>query len=167
MLLKACFSFFVCHWHQKGLVCRHNPANGNPRSRSDLPRRLPLRKKVQRWLHLYMLNPFRVPLLKPPASTDGLFRLLLFRTGQNPAWLFRELVMHYSKFMMKLYIWLSTTKWMGRQERRSCVAGSQVSQERALYCSSTNLMGEQNKEIGVIMKTNESWGNIHTCTEIQ
>ena len=64
--------------------------------------------------------------------------------------------MHYSKFMMKLYIWLSTTKWMGRQERRSCVAGSQVSQERALYCSSTNLMGEQNKEIGVIMKTNES-----------
>lgn len=47
-----------------------------------------------------------------------------------------------SIFLMKLYIWLSTTKWTGRQERRSWVAGSHVSQERALYCSRTNLWRE-------------------------
>lgn len=44
-----------------------------------------------------------------------------------------------SMFMIKLYIWVSTTKWTGRQERRSWVAGSHVSHERALYCSRTNL----------------------------
>lgn len=55
--------------------------------------------------------------------------------SQTPASLFRA----QSMFMMKLYIWVSTTKWTGRQERRSWVAGSHVSQERALYCSRTNL----------------------------
>lgn len=49
----------------------------------------------------------------------------------------------HSMFMMKLYIWVSTTKWTGRQERRSWVAGSHVSQERALYCSKTNLWWRQ------------------------
>lgn len=44
-----------------------------------------------------------------------------------------------SMFMIKSYICVSTTKWTGRQERRSCVAGSHVSHERALYCSRTNL----------------------------
>lgn len=49
--------------------------------------------------------------------------------------------------MIKLYIWLSTTKWTGRQDRRSWVAGSHVSQERALYCSSTNLSGAENTSL--------------------
>lgn len=57
-----------------------------------------------------------------------------------------------SMFMMKLYIWVSTTKWTGRQERRSCVAGSHVSQERALYCSRTNLShGEQTVLMHVVL----------------
>ena len=38
---------------------------------------------------------------------------------------------------------------MGRHDRRSCVAGSHVSQERALYCSSTNLF-RHTKEIQVL-----------------
>lgn len=46
---------------------------------------------------------------------------------------------YHSKFIIKLYNWFSTTKWTGRHERLSWVAGSQVSQERALYCSKTNL----------------------------
>lgn len=45
----------------------------------------------------------------------------------------------HSIFMIKLYIWFSTTKWTGRHDLRSWVAGSQVSQESALYCSNTNL----------------------------
>lgn len=40
---------------------------------------------------------------------------------------------------MALYNWVSTTKWTGRQEVRSWVAGLHVSQDRALYCSKTNL----------------------------
>lgn len=44
-----------------------------------------------------------------------------------------------SMFMMALYNCVSTTKWTGRQEVRSWVAGLHVSQDRALYCSSTNL----------------------------
>lgn len=52
-----------------------------------------------------------------------------------------------SMFMMKLYIWVSTTKWTGRQERRSWVAGSHVSQERALYCSRTNLSRGRQKQV--------------------
>lgn len=52
-----------------------------------------------------------------------------------------------SMFMMKLYICVSTTKWTGRQERRSWVAGSHVSQERALYCSRTNLSGRETQRI--------------------
>lgn len=43
--------------------------------------------------------------------------------------------------MMALYSCVSTTKWTGRQEVRSWVAGLHVSQDRALYCSSTNLPG--------------------------
>lgn len=42
-------------------------------------------------------------------------------------------------FRMALYIWTSTAKWTGKQDWRSCVAGVHVSQERALYCSNTNL----------------------------
>lgn len=61
-------------------------------------------------------------------------RLRLIRSQQ-----FDPVFRVQSMFMIKLYIWVSTTKWTGRQERRSWVAGSHVSQERALYCSRTNL----------------------------
>lgn len=43
---------------------------------------------------------------------------------------------------MALYIWTSMARWTGRQDWRSWVAGVHVSQERALYCSSTNLWVE-------------------------
>lgn len=45
----------------------------------------------------------------------------------------------YRSLRMPLYICVRTVKWIGRQERRSWAAGLQVSQERALYCSRTNL----------------------------
>lgn len=69
---------------------------------------------------------------------------------------------------MKLYIWLSTTKWIGRHDRRSCVAGSHVSQERALYCSSTNLprnIGIQNGYASVFSaSTFNRWTLKHAAT---
>lgn len=61
-----------------------------------------------------------------------------------------------SMFMIKLYIWVSTTKWTGRQERRSWVAGSHVSQERALYCSRTNLWYRE-KVAALITKVQTVW----------
>ena len=48
---------------------------------------------------------------------------------------------------MALYNCVSTTKWTGRQELRSWVAGLQVSQDSALYCSKTNLRRETHRDI--------------------
>lgn len=98
-------------------------------------------------------QPSNPILLQDPARYSGLVLAVFFSLEETPfgvvTFLFSEMFpsnppspvnVGYNMFMMKLYIWLSTTKWMGRHDRRSCVAGSHVSQERALYCSSTNLV---------------------------
>lgn len=61
-------------------------------------------------------------------------------------------LLHYERmFMMALYSCVSTTKWTGRQELRSWVAGLHVSHDSALYCSRTNLQdSEEDRKKGCI-----------------
>lgn len=62
-----------------------------------------------------------------------------FRGVQLLPALLASLHQSYKMLRIALYICVRITKCTGRQERRSWVAGLQVNQERALYCSSTNL----------------------------
>lgn len=57
---------------------------------------------------------------------------------------------------MALYNWVSTTKWTGRQEVRSWVAGLHVSHDRALYCSKTNLP-ERTHRLGRPAQQKRGW----------